>query len=310
MTSVEQYVNAALRENTKRSYKAALQHYETDWAGLLPATPDMIARYLAAYAGKLATPTLKHRLSALSQWHQEYGFVDPTKSQQVRQVMKGIVELHPHREKRASPIQLLQLEQLEAFWNSEIAQSSSESSMARLVRDRALILIGFWRAFRSDELCRLRIENIEVNPDGHGLVFHLARTKTSKLQSSQSPHMCPALKRLCPVRAYKKWVEIMDQRSGPLFRGIDRWGHIASVPLHTNSIIPLVRSAFTQAGLPADAISSHSLRRGFATWANTNGWDVKSLMDYVGWRDMKSALKYIDQDDPFYRDKINSALGT
>ncbi|PBP79032.1 hypothetical protein CCL20_25340 [Pseudomonas syringae] len=45
---------------------------------------------------------------------------------------------------------------------------------------------------------------------------------------------------------------------------------------------------------PPDPHTSHSLRRGFASWAHSNGWDLKSLMSYVGWRDIKSAMRYID----------------
>jgi hypothetical protein len=36
------------------------------------------------------------------------------------------------------------------------------------------------------------------------------------------------------------------------------------------------------------------LRRGFASWAHQSGWDLKSLMNYVGWKDMKSAMRYIE----------------
>lgn len=49
-----------------------------------------------------------------------------------------------------------------------------------------------------------------------------------------------------------------------------------------------------EAGLSAGLYSSHSLRRGFATWATRSGWDQKALMGYVGWRDAKSALRYVD----------------
>ncbi|NVL47787.1 tyrosine-type recombinase/integrase, partial [Pseudomonas syringae pv. actinidiae] len=42
------------------------------------------------------------------------------------------------------------------------------------------------------------------------------------------------------------------------------------------------------------ALHQHSLRRGFASWAHAAGWDLKSLMAYVGWRDIKSAMRYID----------------
>jgi integrase len=39
---------------------------------------------------------------------------------------------------------------------------------------------------------------------------------------------------------------------------------------------------------------SHSLRRGFATWATVNGWDLKTPMTQVGWKDIRSVMRYID----------------
>ncbi|QXW42682.1 hypothetical protein [Pseudomonas amygdali] len=41
------------------------------------------------------------------------------------------------------------------------------------------------------------------------------------------------------------------------------------------------------------------MRRGFATWASANGWDIKGLMSYEGWKDMKSALRYVDSNVSF-----------
>jgi len=41
------------------------------------------------------------------------------------------------------------------------------------------------------------------------------------------------------------------------------------------------------------------VRRGFATWRSRNQWSSKLLMDYVGWRDVQSALRYIEADAPF-----------
>ncbi|MCY1541296.1 hypothetical protein D9M68_769800 [compost metagenome] len=64
-------------------------------------------------------------------------------------------------------------------------------------------------------------------------------------------------------------------------------------------MIPLLRAVFKEAGLPAELYSSHSLRRGFATWATRSGWDQKALMSYVGWRDAKSALRYVDSAGTF-----------
>jgi hypothetical protein len=36
------------------------------------------------------------------------------------------------------------------------------------------------------------------------------------------------------------------------------------------------------------------MRRGFAGWARASGWDIKELMEYVGWKDVKSAMRYLD----------------
>ena len=71
----------------------------------------------------------------------------------------------------------------------------------------------------------------------------------------------------------------------------------------------MLRHVFAAAGV-ADAAtySSHSLRRGFAGWANDNGWDVKTLMEYVGWRDIHSAMRYIDGGDGFAQRRIETAL--
>ncbi|MFZ5529718.1 MAG: site-specific integrase [Pseudomonadota bacterium] len=309
--TVDRYIDAATRANTRRSYRSAIEHYEAEWGGFLPATADSLARYLAAYAGHLSISTLKLRLAALAQWHLDQGFPDPTKAPLVKKVLKGIRELHPEREKQAAPLQLHQLEQLVAWLQSVEIQAAAAGDRAlgmRSRRDRALVLLGFWRAFRSDELCRLRIEDNLIHP-GQGLALYLPRTKEDR--RNEGAHFnVPALSRLCPVAAYQAWVEQLPRQHGPVFSAIDRWGHVSDTVLHPNSIIPLLRTLMQQAGIPDSAAmySSHSLRRGFATWASGQGWDVKSLMEYVGWKDMKSALRYIDSADPFQQQRIEASL--
>ncbi|OGB21540.1 MAG: hypothetical protein A3I66_00200 [Burkholderiales bacterium RIFCSPLOWO2_02_FULL_57_36] len=103
--------------------------------------------------------------------------------------------------------------------------------------------------------------------------------------------------------------ELARPEAGPVFRLIDRWGHVGQDSLHADSLIPLLRAIFTDAGIvdPAD-YSGHSLRRGFANWATGNGWDLKTLMEYVGWKSMQSALRYVDSADPFAQQRIELML--
>ena len=300
-SSVEHYLSAAERPNTRRSYESAIRHFEVEWGGFLPATADAVSRYLADYGGQLAFNTLKQRIAALAQWHQEQGFPDPTKAPVVRKVLKGIRTLHPAVAKQALPLQISQIEQIVTCLDNLILQarqSQNHATELRHTRDKALLLIGFWRGFRGDELKRLQIEYIQLTP-GQGLQCFLPQSKSDR-QLQGRTFRVPALARLCPVAAYEDWLAISGLSSGPVFRGIDRWGSISANGFHQNSLIPLLRRLFTCAGLSmADEFSSHSLRRGFAGWATANGWDLKTLMEYVGWKDVKSAMRYIDASDPF-----------
>ncbi len=121
----------------------------------------------------------------------------------------------------------------------------------------------------------------------------------------------PTLSKLCPVEAFVDWIHAAQLTSGPVFRSIDRWGHIADVGLHEDSLIPIFRTILTNAGVAsADLYSGHSLRRGFATWATANGWDLKTLMEYVGWKNVQSAMRYVDVADQFSQKRIESSLST
>ncbi|WP_397453541.1 site-specific integrase [Pseudomonas sp. NA-150] len=308
MNDIDRYLAAATRDNTRRSYKAAIEHFEVTWGGFLPATSDSVARYLAAYAGVLSINTLKLRLSALAQWHSSQGFPDPTKAPVVRKVFKGIRALHPAQEKQAEPLQLQHLEQVVGRLEQEAVQALSEADQPALLRSRrdaALILLGFWRGFRSDELCRLQIEHVQAIA-GAGISLYLPRSKSDRDNLGKT-YQTPALQRLCPVQAYIEWLNCAALVRGPVFRAIDRWGNLSEEGLHANSIIPLLRQALERAGIAAEQYTSHSLRRGFASWAHQSGWDLKSLMSYVGWKDMKSALRYVEAT-PFRLNRDDSEL--
>lgn len=310
MSKLDQYIEAATRDNTRQSYRAAIEHFEVQWKGMLPATADGVARYLAEYADTLAVSTLRQRLAALAQWHNAQGFPDPTKAPIVRQAMRGIRALHPAQEKQAKPLQLDELERVVGALDRAVDDARRGNDRAgelRNLRDKSLILLGFWRGFRSDELSRLRVEHVEASA-GEGISCFLGRTKGDR-QNLGSTFRAPALSRLCPVEAYLDWVGAAQLTAGPVYRAIDRWGHIGENGLHIDSIAPLLRVMLKNAGLAtAGAYSGHSLRRGFANWAASDGWDVKSLMEYVGWRDLKSALRYLDASVSFAKDRMEHGM--
>jgi hypothetical protein len=236
MPDIDRYVDAATRENTRRSYQSAIRHFEVEWGGFLPASSDAIARYLADREQSLSVNTLRAWLAALAQWRQTQGFPDPTKTPHVRKVLKGIAALHPETEKRAEPLQLAQLEHLVAWLDEQIAcatDSDDARTRATDIRNKALVLLGFWRGFRSDELSHVQIEHIAVEP-GRGMTLFLPRTKGDRAQLGTT-FKAPALSRLCPVAACEAWITASGLTEGPLFRSIDCWGHVGDEGLHGGS---------------------------------------------------------------------------
>jgi integrase len=270
----------------------------------------MVARYLADYGSTLSINTLRHRLAALSRWHTRQGFLDPTKVFVVRQTLKGIRTLHPAPEKQARALQLQALQQVDAWLQGSIEEArhrNDQPAILRHTRDRAILLLGFWRGFRADELVRLQIEHIDF-ARGEGLTCYIPRSKADRNAEGRTVR-CPALSRLCPVAAYEAWLVVSHLTSGAVFRRINRWGHIASDGLLAGSIIPLLRRLFSATGISnVDEYSSHSLRRGFAGWANANGWDLKSLMEYVGWSDINSAIRYLDTTPERLKERFEQGL--
>jgi integrase len=239
-------------------------------------------------------------LAALAQWHITQGFPDPTKTPNVRQMIKGIRVVHPAQVKQAAPLLLTHLEQAVNWLEAEAAAALDRGDYKTLLRHRrsvAMVLIGFWRGFRGDELARLTLENTKAY-SGEGITFFLPHTKGDRLHEGTT-FQTPALTMLCPVEAYINWITVAGVAKGPVFRRLDRWGNLADKAIQPHSLIPMLRRIFKEAGLPEELYSAHSMRRGFATWASANGWDIKGLMSYVGWKDMKSALRYVDASVSF-----------
>ncbi len=228
----------------------------------------------------------------------------------MRQVLRGIQAMHPAQEKRAKPFQIEQMEQVVGWLGEAISvaqQAGNRGDELRHTRNKSLLLLGFWRGFRGDELTRLQVEYVEVTPC-EGMTCFFPQTKGDR-QRKGSTFKAPALVKLCPVSAYTEWITLANLNSGAVFRSVDRWGRIGVDGMHADSLVPLLRTLFANADIDNPAqYSGHSLRRGFATWATSNGWDLKTLMEYVGWKNVQSAMRYVESADPFGKKRIEAAL--
>ncbi len=73
----------SIAANTRRAYASDLAQFEA-WGGSIPATPVMVAAYLAAHAEMLSVATLVRRVATISKAHEARGLPNPCRSVIVR----------------------------------------------------------------------------------------------------------------------------------------------------------------------------------------------------------------------------------
>jgi integrase len=174
-------------------------------------------------------------------------------------------------------------------------------------RDRALILLGFAGAFRRSELVGLDVEDCAFGKDG--LTVTLRRSKVDQegvgrkigIPYGSNPETCP-------VRTMQTWIEQAAITAGPVFRSINRHGHVKTGRLSGIDVARVVKKLVDRAGLDASQYAGHSLRAGHATSAAIAGASERSIMNQTGHRSVQMVRRYI-RDGNLFRENSAGKLG-
>ena len=293
---VNRYTQAALADNTHRSYKADLAHFRTH-GGTIPATAVQLAEYLASFADTLAVATLQHRLIAVHRAHLESGHVSPAMDSLVKRTMQGIRRTKGTAQRRVKALVKDDI--------IELVLTAEKQKPMKAARDAALILVGFAGAFRRSELVSIRKE--EITAFDHGMEIHIRRTKTQQEKGHTVFIPCAKSSR-CPVKALEKWLVLSGIESGPVFRPINRHDQITSGKALTPQSVALVLKGATSHARSAEdakSVAGHSLRAGYCTEAASVGVATHVIMEQTGHRSSATLAKYIR---PLARRKTPSLL--
>lgn len=294
------YAKKGRAVNTKRAYKAAWHAFESFCAKrhvcALPAHPDTLTAYVTVLAGTLKVSTLKLRLTAISQAHRLAKLEDPTRDPELRETMKGIRrELKTAPRKKAA----LTLDHLRAM-TAALPDSLSG------IRDRALILVGFAGAFRRSELVAVDVADVEI---GAHVIIRIGKSKSDQEGSGSIKAIPPMEDELCPVRALRAWLAAAGIQSGPLFRPVDRYGHVRPGRLTDRAIALVIKAAAVRAGLEPSQFAGHSLRRGFITAAAGAGVQSRDIMAQSGHKSESVMRGYIEESGVQALAAVRAAFG-
>ena len=293
---VNHYTQAALAENTHRSYKADLAHFRTH-GGTIPTMAINLAEYLARFADTLAVATLQHRLIAIHRAHLEAGHTSPAMDSLVKRTMQGIRRTKGTAQRRVKALVKDDI--------IELVLTAEKQKPMKAARDVALILVGFAGAFRRSELVSIRREDITVFD--HGVEIHIRRTKTQQEKGHTVFIPCAKSSR-CPVKALEKWLALSGVEQGPVFRPINRHDQITSGKALTPQSVALMLKGVTSRARNAEAaksVAGHSLRAGYCTEAASVGIATHIIMEQTGHRSSATLAKYIR---PIARMKTPSLL--
>lgn len=287
---------AAQSAATTRSYEHAMRHFKAH-GGKIPATPSMVCRYIAKFAGVLAVATLQQRLVAIHRAHADRDLESPIKSSDVKRTMQGIRRTYGTAQRRVRAVVKDDL--------LELLVMVDKQKPLKAARDRALLLLGFAGAFRRSELVAIRVEDITDYP--HGIEICLRRSKTDQEGKGRTVFVPRATGDRCPVRSLQQWLEIYEVNSGPLFPSLNRHDKVRRKSLSPQSVALIVKQAVGRVKAPdvARHFSGHSLRAGYVTAAADVGLQPYQIREVTGHRSDATLAKYIR---PVQKRKVPSLL--
>src|SRR5688572_3443887 len=76
---VQEFLRASLAENTRRAYRSDIAHFLAN-GGAIPCDAQVVATYLAGWAGRLSVASLARRLASISKAHTSQAVKSPTRS--------------------------------------------------------------------------------------------------------------------------------------------------------------------------------------------------------------------------------------
>lgn len=288
------YADAGMAANTRRAYRSDFADFASWCSSVgacpLPADAATLALYLTARAPFLAVSTLERRLAAIRAAHLAEELTPPA-SAKLAQVWSGIRRTHGRPPKKKRGLKTDDLKRV----------------LRRLpgglpgLRDRALLLLGFAGALRREELAAASLDadaEIRLQFVSEGIEIHVGRAKGDQVGRGRIIAI-PYGRSHCPVGAVRDWLEASNTLAGPVFRAIDRHGHVAAAALTGKSVARVVKLSCQAVGLPPADFAGHSLRRGMITSAADGGAAPEQLMRHARHAKFDTTAGYIEEADRF-----------
>lgn len=281
-----QRLEGAYAPATMRSYLADVEIFEV-WCrarGVSPVFPSdvkTLCAFLLDQGGSRAPSTVRRRLYAIRKVHQLLGLIDPTGDEEVNLALRRVRRSKPVRPKQAKGL-------TRNYLNRFVA---TEPDTPWLLRNRAMLLLGYELLTRRSELVALRLKDLEMREDGTLRVL-IRRGKADPYGQGRMAFTSSQTAAL--VNDWLDWRgRHIDWLFCPIYQGkpIDR-------SLESTAVKRVVKDAARRLGPgpeDVDAFSGHSMRVGAAQDLLTRGFDTAAIMRAGGWKSINALSRYLEQ---------------
>lgn len=248
-------------DETMRSYETGVEQFrdycELNGLSPLPAEPHAVVGFIGhlSASGK-SVSTIRSRMHAIKWLHKTSNNISPTDHPLVEMTMQGMARVKQEPPKQAKAMLATTVKALMDACSGDLA-----------VRDRALILTGFFGGFRRGELAAIRRDHIEFSD--MGMAIYLPKSKTDQFGNGRwVPISRQPSGGYCPVEAMIEWLDASD--TGLVFKISDR------------QVGYIIDKLCKRAGIDPAEYSAHSLRAGMVTQAALNGAEKRDIRTITG----------------------------
>ena len=289
--------------NTVRAYKSDFNNFGLFCAKngfkSLPTEPKIVSLYLTNLSTKnIKISTLKRRLVSIGVVHKLKGHYLDTKHPSIIENIMGIKRRKGSIQKAKKPILINDLKQI-----INVIDNQNNEEIKKL-RDRTIILVGFSGGFRRNEITSLNYEDLDFVKEG--VKINIKKSKTDQFGEGLLKGI-PYFDNLqyCPVISLKKWIDVSNIYSGPLFRRFTKGSRLSVNRLSDQTVALLIKEYTKLAGIDNQNYSGHSLRSGFATSAAESGVEERNIMAMTGHKSSEMVRRYIKEANLFKNNALN-----